>query len=64
MASSSSSPSDFTSLEQGVKIDGVTTARGEVAFFSLFFFSADFTEEIAAAAAEADCFPTSDLVLR
>jgi hypothetical protein len=44
---------------------GVITARREFAFLLLlFFFSAAFTAETAAATAEADCFPTTDLVLR
>jgi hypothetical protein len=64
-SSSSSSSSDSTSLDQGVRIVGVRTAGGEVAvLFLFFFFSAAFTAETAAAIAEADCFPTADLVLR
>jgi hypothetical protein len=44
----------------------VTTARGEAVVLFLFFFfcSMPFTAEIAAATAEADFFPTVDLVLR
>jgi hypothetical protein len=50
----------------GVRIDGVTTTGGDVAFLFLFFFfcSASFTAEIAAATAEVDFFATVDLVLR
>jgi hypothetical protein len=41
----------------------VITTRGEAALLFLFyFFSAALTAEIAAAAAEADYFPTADLV--
>jgi hypothetical protein len=65
MASSSSSFSDSTSLESGVRIAGVTTTGGEVAFHFLFFFyPTAFTAETAIAADEADCFATTDLVLR
>jgi hypothetical protein len=43
----------------------VTTAGGEaVLLFLFFFYSAALTAETAAATAEADCFPTVDLVLR
>jgi hypothetical protein len=37
-ASSSFSSSDSTSFDWGVRIDGVTTTGGEVAFLYLFFF--------------------------
>jgi hypothetical protein len=63
-SSSSSASSDSTSRERGVGIDGVTTARGEATLIFLFFCYAAFTAEIAAATAEADFFPTVDLVLR
>jgi hypothetical protein len=63
-SSSSSFSSDSTSLDQGVGIIGVTTARGDVAFLFLFPFSTAFTAEMAATIAEADCFPTADLILR
>jgi hypothetical protein len=66
MASSSSSSFDSTSRERGVGIDGVTTTRGEATLLFLFFFfySAAFTAEIAAVTAEAEFFPTVDLILR
>jgi hypothetical protein len=64
--SSATRPSDSTSRERGIGIDGVTTAGGEASFLFLFlfFFSAAFTAKIAAGTAEADFFPTVDLVLR
>jgi hypothetical protein len=44
----------------------VTTTRGEATLLFLFFFfySAAFTAEIAAVTAEAEFFPTVDLILR
>jgi hypothetical protein len=57
---------DSTSHKQGIGIDGVTTVRGEATLLFLFFFfcSAAFTAEIVATTAEADFFPTINLVLR
>jgi hypothetical protein len=40
------------------------TTRGDAILLFLFFYSAAFTTEIAAATAEADFFVTVDLVLR
>jgi hypothetical protein len=61
----SSSSSDPTSRERGVRIVGVATAGGEASLLFLFFFCyAALTAEIAVAMAEADFFATVDLVLR